>query len=67
MDALDLLAKPDLLDLTWAGPAAARHPAVERRGGDLKDPEDGLDPEAVTELVDQRHDRRRVGSSSWAK
>src|SRR5690606_22142212 len=42
-------------------------PAVVGRGRHPDDPEDRLDPEAVTQLVHQHHDRRRVASSSWAK
>jgi len=67
VDAFDLLGEPDLLDVAGTGTAPTRHPAVERRCGDLQHPEDGLDPEAVTQPLHQRHDRRRVGSSSWAK
>ncbi len=37
-------------------------PAVVGRGWDLQDPQDGLDPEPVTMLCDEPHDRRRVGS-----
>jgi uncharacterized coiled-coil protein SlyX len=40
---------------------------LERRDRDLDDPEDGLDPEQVTMGCHKPHDRRRVGSSSWAK
>jgi hypothetical protein len=67
VDAFDLLAKPDLLDVAQAGMAPALKPPVERRDGNLQHPEDGLDPEAVAMGCDEAHDRRRVGSSSWAK
>ena len=49
----------------WLG--GLGHPAVVARRRYLQDPEDRLDPEAVTQLVHERHDRRRVGSSSDAK
>jgi hypothetical protein len=43
------------------------YPAVERGGGGAQDPEYGLDPEAAAKLLNERHGRRRVGSSSAAK
>lgn len=46
-------------------PGAA--PAVVGGGGDVQFPEYGLGPEAVLVLVDELQNRRRVGSSSWAK
>jgi hypothetical protein len=66
VDAADAVGERLVLAPALAGVALLGHPAVEGRDGDAKDPEDGLDPEAVTMLTNKAHDRRRVGSSSWA-
>jgi hypothetical protein len=63
----DLAQQPGVLAAALAGAALPGQPAVERRDRDLQHPEDGLDPEQVTMLVHEPHDRRRVGSSSPAK
>jgi hypothetical protein len=60
----DLAQQPGVLAAALGGIALLRDPAVEDRHRDLQHPEDGLDPEAVTMLTDEAHDRRRVGSSS---
>jgi hypothetical protein len=57
-----LIVTPALGGVTLLG-----DPVVEGGGGEVKDPEDGLDPEAATMGGDKAHDRRRVGSSSCAK
>ena len=46
---------------------AAGGPVVVGAGSDGEEPKDGLDPELVTPLIDEHHDRRWVGPSSWAK
>jgi hypothetical protein len=50
MDRPDLAEQPGVLAPALAGITLLGQPAVEGRGGDLQDPEDGLDPEAVTML-----------------
>jgi hypothetical protein len=67
MDRADLAQQPGVLAPALRGITLLGHPAVEGRDRDLQHPEDGLDPEAVTMLPDEAHDRRRVGSSSPAK
>ncbi len=67
MDAADALGQHLVVDPAPAGGALPGDPVVVGGGGDVWDPEDGLDPEAVTMLADEAHDRRRVGSSSPAK
>lgn len=42
-------------------------PAVERRGCDIEDLQDRVDPEPVTEMVEGFQYRLFVGSISWAK
>jgi hypothetical protein len=67
VDDPDLAQQPGVLAAALGGVMLLGHEAVEGRGGDLQHPEDGLDPELVTMSVHEGHDRRRVGSSSWAK
>jgi hypothetical protein len=67
VDGPDLAQQPDVLAVALGGIALLGQPAVEGRDRDLQHPEDGLDPEAGTMLGYEPHDRRRVGSSSWAK
>src|SRR6266699_3119742 len=67
MDRPDPAEQRLVAAVALAGPLLLGDPAVVGRGWDLQDPEDGLDPEPVTMLCDEPHDRRRVGSSSWAK
>jgi hypothetical protein len=67
MDGPDLAEQRLVVQGAAAGIPLLGDPAVEGRDRDLQHPEDGLDPEPVTMLTDEAHDRRRVGSSSWAK
>src|SRR5690606_20576768 len=67
VDLADLRQKLFVLTSPTARVGSLLDPAVVGRGRHPDDPEDRLDPEAVTQLVHQHHDRRRVGSSSWAK
>jgi hypothetical protein len=66
VDAADAVGQRLVVAPALAGIALLRDPAVEGRDRDVEDPEDGLDPEAVTMLGYEAHDRRRVGSSSPA-
>jgi hypothetical protein len=67
MDGPDLVKQPGVLAAVLARITLLGQPAVEGRDRDLQHPQDGLDPEPVTMLTDEAHDRRRVGSSSAAK
>jgi hypothetical protein len=64
VDAADAVGQRLVVAPALARMAVLGDPAGEGRDGDVEDPEDGLDPEAVTMLGDEAHDRRRVGSSS---
>ncbi|WP_246104047.1 hypothetical protein, partial [Pseudonocardia saturnea] len=63
----------DLRENLLVGPSAVGRvallgePAVERRGGDVEDPQDRVDPEPVAQMGDGVQYRLLVGSISWAK